>query len=105
MEQERLDRAQEVLKEMLVAGVQPDSYTYSMLIFACSMVRNEKKAIEVLPRFQQPVLNINNFEVLNARRCKSYECDLIANDLQDMIGIFSQLCIGSYVVGQSNSVE
>lgn len=48
MEQERLDRAMEVLKEMLVAGVQPDTYTYSMLIFACSMVRNEQKAVEVL---------------------------------------------------------
>lgn len=49
VEQERLDRALFVLKEMLVAGVQPDSYTYSMLIFACSMVRNEDKAVEVLP--------------------------------------------------------
>lgn len=38
---------------MLVAGVQPDSYTYSMLIFACSMVRNEDKAIELFEGMRQ----------------------------------------------------
>lgn len=52
VQQERLGRAIEVLQEMVDAGVQPDAYTYSMLIFACSMVKHEKRAVKVSSQTQ-----------------------------------------------------
>lgn len=46
-EQERLDRALAVQKEMEELGIRPDVHTYNLLILACSQVKNEDKAVEV----------------------------------------------------------
>jgi pentatricopeptide repeat protein len=42
------DKAMAVVKEMELAGVPADVDTYRVLIFACSLSRNQDKAIQVL---------------------------------------------------------